>query len=167
LGQYVPAAHDEYAGEIRLRIQWGKLLAILGRGRPIGFFSLDWVVPAWWVADEVASLYLGGMVISRSVRGRGVGSFAIEWCLAQAARLGRECVRCDCHADNARLCRYYEAQRFKARHRVMQRPGYQACLYERAVDPQGYESTDQDLKGNAESRAFAATQWPLLPLSRD
>lgn len=75
------------------------------------------------------------MVVARAARGRGVGSFIIERCLAEAARRGCRCVRLDCHAGNAWLCRYYEAHGFERRGRVEQHPGYEGCLYQHAVAP--------------------------------
>ena len=133
LTQYVPAAHDEYAASIRTRAESGSLFAVRAGDLALGFFSLDVSPSQWWLVDETSALYLAGMVVARWARGRRVGSFIIEWCLAEAARQERQCVRLDCHADNLRLCRYYEAHGFQLRGRVEQHPGYHGCLYQRKV----------------------------------
>jgi ribosomal protein S18 acetylase RimI-like enzyme len=133
LGQYVPAAHDEYADAIRSRVESGSLYVVRRKGESVGFFCLDSSPSAWWPADETPALYLAGIVVARSARGVGVGSHIIEWCSAEAARRHKRFVRLDCHADNARLCQYYEAHGFELRGRIEQRPGYSGCLYQRDV----------------------------------
>jgi GNAT superfamily N-acetyltransferase len=135
LGQYVPAAHDEYAAAIRSRVESGTLYVVRDGGEVLGFFSLDASPSPWWPADGAPALYLAGMVVAGSARGRGVGSRIIEWCAAEAARRGRQYVRLDCHAGNPWLCRYYEAHGFELRGRVEQHPGYDGCLYQRGVAP--------------------------------
>src|SRR5205085_12382107 len=129
LGQYVPAAHDEYAEAIRSQVERGTLYVVQDDGRAIGFFNADVTPSPWWPADGAAALYLAGMVVDRSARGRGIGSLIIQWCVAEAARLGHGCVRLDCHADNPWLCRYYEAHGFELRGRLEQHPGYNGCVY--------------------------------------
>jgi GNAT superfamily N-acetyltransferase len=136
LAQYVPAAHEEYAAAIRSRVESGTLYVVRDGAEAVGFFSLDPFPSPWWPADGVAALYLAGMVVSRSARGRGVGRRIIEWCAAEAARLGRQWVRLDCHAGNPWLCRYYEAHGFELRGRLEQHPGYEGCLYQLAVSLQ-------------------------------
>jgi GNAT superfamily N-acetyltransferase len=131
LGQYVPAAHDEYAAAIRCRVESGTLYIVRDHGDAVGFFSLDASPSPWWPDDGVPALYLAGMVVARSARGRGVGSFILRWALAEAARLGRHCVRLDCHADNRWLRQCYEAHGFELRGQVEQQPGYCGCLYQR------------------------------------
>jgi GNAT superfamily N-acetyltransferase len=133
LGQYVPAAHQEYAAAIRSRVETGSLYVVRDGGEAIGFFSLDRSPSPWWPADGTSALYLAGMVVAQSARRQGVGSFIIEWSVTEAVRLARQCVRLDCHAGNPWLCRYYEAQGFELRGRVEQHPGYHGCLYQRDV----------------------------------
>lgn len=140
LGQYVPAAHDEYADAIRSRVELGTMYVIWDDGEAVGFFSLETSPSPWWPADGTPALYLAGMVVARMASGRGVGGFIIEWCVAEARRLGRNCVRLDCHADNAWLCRYYEAHGFEPRGRVEQHPGYYGCLYQLEVECAGQDS---------------------------
>lgn len=81
-GQYVPAAHDEYAAAIRSRVDSGSLFAVQEGGDAIGYFSLDVSPSPWWPADPTPAMYLAGMVVALSARGRGVGRFIIEWCVA-------------------------------------------------------------------------------------
>jgi GNAT superfamily N-acetyltransferase len=135
LGQYVPAAHDEYAAAIRSKVESGTLYAVRDGDTAVGFFSLDPAPSPWWPVDGEPALYLAGMVVARSARGHGVGGLIIEWCAAEATRLGRRWVRLDCHAGNPWLCRYYEAHGFELRGRVEQHPGYDGCLYQRRVAP--------------------------------
>ena len=135
LGQYVPAAHDEYAAAIRARVAAGTLYAVQDGGETVGFFSLDPSPSPWWPADGVPAVYLAGMVVAPSARGRGVGGFIIRWSAAEAGRRGCRCVRLDCHAGNPWLCAYYEAHGFALRGRVEQHPGYEGCLYQRGVAP--------------------------------
>jgi hypothetical protein len=52
LGQYVPAAHDEYASAIRLRAESGTLYAARDGDTSVGFFSLDPAPSPWWPADD-------------------------------------------------------------------------------------------------------------------
>lgn len=144
LTQYVPAAHDEYDAAIRSRAESGTLFAVRDSGDAIGFFSLEVSPSLWWPADGCPALYLAGMVVARSARGRGIGSFIIEWCAAEAARLGRKCVRLDCHAGNAWLCRYYEAHGFQLRGQVEQHPGYYGCLYQREVASAGKVASNEN-----------------------
>jgi GNAT superfamily N-acetyltransferase len=137
LGQYVPAAHPEYAAVIRSRVASGILLTVRDAGQAVGYFSLDRIPTPWWPSDGVPALYLAGMVVAPSARGRGVGRFIIRWCAAEAARRGCSAVRLDCHAGNPWLCRYYESHGFVLRGRVEQHPGYDGCLYQLAVAPGG------------------------------
>lgn len=136
LGQYVPAAHEEYAAAIHSRVESGTLYVVRDAGEAVGFFSLDETPSPWWPADGTPALYLAGMVVARSARGRGVGGFIIEWCAAETTRRGRRCMRLDCHAGNPWLCRYYESHGFELHGRIEQHPGYDGCLYQRRVVPQ-------------------------------
>jgi GNAT superfamily N-acetyltransferase len=135
LSQYVPAAREENAAAIRVRVQSGTLYVVRHGGEAVGFFSLETAPSRWWPPDAAAALYLGGMVVARSVRGQGIGRLILEWCAAQVARLERQSLRLDCHAGNPWLCQYYEAHGFRLRGRVEQHPGYVGCLYERVVCP--------------------------------
>ena len=135
LGQYVPAAHEEYAADIRERVESSTLFAVQSGPETVAFFSLDPEPSRWWPPDKVPALYLGGMVVDRSARGRGVGQFVMRWSAAEAARRGCFAVRLDCHADNLWLCGYYESYGFVLRGRVEQHPNYDGCLYQLTVAP--------------------------------
>src|SRR5262245_13210931 len=100
LGQYVPAAHDEYNAEIYSRIESGTLYAVWIDNAAVAFFSADSSSSKWWPEQGVSALYLGGMVVAMGARGRRVGEHVVEWCVAQARRLGCQFVRLECHADN-------------------------------------------------------------------
>jgi GNAT superfamily N-acetyltransferase len=133
LGQYVPAAHDEYAAAIQSQVESGTLFAAKDGDEAIGFFDLGASPSPWWPADGRPALYLAGMIVARPARGRGLGSFIIEWCITEGSRRGCQCVRLDCHADNIWLSRYYEAHGFELCGQVEQHPGYFGCLYERRI----------------------------------
>src|SRR5579871_3147502 len=133
LGQYVPAAHVEYAEAMRARAEAGTLYTGRDDGVAVAFFSLDPAPSPWWPADGVPALYLSGMVVGRRARGGGVGGQIIRWCADEATRRGRRFVRLDCHAGNPWLCWYYESHGFVLRGRIEQHPGYDGCLYELAM----------------------------------
>ena len=134
LGQYVPAAHDEYAAAIRSRVESGTLFAVQDGGGTVGFFSLDPAPSPWWPADRALALYLAGMVVAQHAHHRGVGKHIMSWCAAAASRRGCRFVRLDCHAENSWLRGYYESHGFVLQGQVEQRPGYDGCLYQFAVD---------------------------------
>lgn len=142
LAQYVPAAHDEYATAIRLQAESGTLYAVRNGGAAVGFFSLDTTPSPWWPADAEPALYLAGMVVSQQARGCGVGSRIIQWCVAEAGQRRCEFVRLECHADNSRLCAYYESHGFHLEGRIEMYPAYLGCLYQRAVTPPGRVGAD-------------------------
>ena len=48
LGQYIPAAHHEYAAAIRSKAEAGALYRVRANGDSIGFFSLDASASPWW-----------------------------------------------------------------------------------------------------------------------
>ena len=133
LGQFVPAAHDEYAAAIRVRVQSGTLFAVWTDDEVVAFFSLDPNPSPWWPADGTPALYLAGIVVARKARGQGIGGEIVRWCVAEASRRGRQFVRLDCHDGNPWLCRYYESRGFALQGRVEQHPGYEGCLYQCAV----------------------------------
>jgi len=146
LRQYVPAAHEEYAGAIRSRIESGTLFAVQSGGETLAFFVLEPTPAAWWPPDEVSALYLGGIVVAQSARGLGVGGFIIRWSAEEAARQGCSAVRLDCHAENLWLCSYYESHEFVNVGRVEQNPGYDGCLYQLTVTPGAIRDGSSDFK---------------------
>lgn len=133
LAQYVPAAHPEYDAYLRARVADGTLLAVWDAGRPVAFFVLESARSRWWPADDIAALYLAGMVVAPELSGRGLGAAIVEWCAAEAGRRHKGALRIDCHAGNPWLCAWYEARGFALRGRVEQQPGYDGCLYERML----------------------------------
>lgn len=133
LGQYIPAAHVEYAEAIEKRAASGTLYAVVDDGQVVGFFCLDPVPSPWWPTDGTSALYLSGIVVDSSARGRGVGEYIIGWSAAAARNRRCSFVRLDCHADNTWLCRYYERHGFVLQSRIEQHPGYYGCLYQLAV----------------------------------
>jgi hypothetical protein len=74
LGQYVPAAHDQYTASIQSQVASKTLFAVQDGGETCGFFSLHSSPPRWWPADETSASYLAGMVVARSAGRRGIAS---------------------------------------------------------------------------------------------
>jgi GNAT superfamily N-acetyltransferase len=134
LGQYIPAAHEEYAPGVRQWVMAGTLQAVTEAGSTIGFFNLDVIPSRWWPHDGPPALYLAGMVLHESSRGRGIGGEIIRWCAAEVARRGRHSLRLDCHAANPWLRAYYERHGFVLRGEIDQHPGYRGCLYELPIE---------------------------------
>ena len=135
LGQYVPAAHSDYAITMVARVTAGSLMVVESGGEPAGFFSLEVAPSPWWPRDDVPALYLAGMVVAPAFRGHSVGAAILSWCRKQAAERGCRAVRLDCHAGNPWLCRYYEGHGFELRGWIEQYPGYDGCLYEAPITP--------------------------------
>ena len=159
LAQYLPAAHDEFAGDMRQRVACGSLLSAWSGGQLVGFFNWDTVRPAMWPAtpsvtpsatpsvtppvtppvtggnasEQPFAYYLAGMVVAPSARGRQVGPRILRWCLEDARRRHAAVVRLDCHAENAWLRGFYEVHGFRTRGVVETYPGYRVCLFEQAT----------------------------------
>jgi GNAT superfamily N-acetyltransferase len=134
LGQYIPAAHEEYAASVRQWVLAGTLQVVTEAGSVIGFFNFDVTPAKWWLSDGPPAMYLAGMVLAEPSRGRGIGSEIVRWCVAETCRRGCQFLRLDCHADNPWLRAYYERQGFILRGLVDQHPGYRGCLYELPID---------------------------------
>jgi GNAT superfamily N-acetyltransferase len=71
--------------------------------------TLDWSDPVW---DGVAgnAAYVHRMAVQR--RAAGLGAVILAWAADVARRHGRDALRLDCVASNARLRAYYEAAGF-------------------------------------------------------
>lgn len=139
LAQYLPAAHEEFAEEMRQRVAQGTLRSVWSGGQPVGYFNWDSRPPAMWdtVSDRPAAWYLAGMVVAPTARGRRVGPRILRWCLDDARRRHAAVVRLDCHADNAWLRGFYESHGFRARGIVETYPGYRVSLFEQPVPATG------------------------------
>jgi GNAT superfamily N-acetyltransferase len=132
-GQYVPAAHEQYAPSIQSQVEAGTLYAVGCRQSPLAFFTLDASPSQWWPVDAAPALYLAGMVVSGRARGQSVGSRIVMWSVEEARKQRRDYLRLDCHVENTWLRAYYEAHGFSLQRIVEQHPGYFGCLYELAV----------------------------------
>jgi RimJ/RimL family protein N-acetyltransferase len=130
LAQWVPAAHAAYRNTIVAQQADGSLFAVYDGSAPIAFCVVTLAKSPWWPPDDVAALYLSGIVVSRSARGRAVGHTIVAWAIARAESLGLGAVRLDCHSGSTWLRRYYEDLGFVLRGLVEQHPGYDGCLYE-------------------------------------
>jgi GNAT superfamily N-acetyltransferase len=130
LAQWVPAAHSEYRSTIEAQQAGGSLFGVYDGSTPVAFFVATTARSSWWPPDDVAALYLSGIVVGRAARGRGVGRAIVAWAIARAEALDVSAVRLDCHRGSHWLCRYYEGLGFVLRGYVEQHPGYEGCLYE-------------------------------------
>jgi aryl-alcohol dehydrogenase-like predicted oxidoreductase/ribosomal protein S18 acetylase RimI-like enzyme len=135
LAQYLPAAHPEFADEMRQRVTHGTLMTAWSGGQPVGFFNWASEAPAMWTAVQglTSAWYIAGMVVAPAARGREVGPRILRWCLADARRRRAAAVRLDCHASNAWLRGFYESHGFRACGIVETYPGYEVCLFEQPV----------------------------------
>jgi RimJ/RimL family protein N-acetyltransferase len=133
LGQWVPAAHDAFRGEIDARIERKELFKIVVCNAPIGYFVLTTQPSSWWSGASPPGVYLSGIVVSRSMRGRSIGTEILSWVRARAVEIGLPVIRLDCHADNTWLCQYYARAGFSEVSRVEQHPGYVGVLYEQVL----------------------------------
>jgi aryl-alcohol dehydrogenase-like predicted oxidoreductase/GNAT superfamily N-acetyltransferase len=132
LAQFLPAAHAEFADDMRQRLTRGSLLSAWSGGQLVGFFNWETERPGMWnaVPENPLACYVAGMVVAPTARGRLVGPRILRWCLADARRRQAAAVRLDCHAENAWLRGFYETLGFRARGVVETYPGYRVCLFE-------------------------------------
>lgn len=72
--------------------------------------------PAWRDLPGAAA-YVHRLSVRR--HGAGLGTDLLAWAAHEAAALGRDRLRLDCLASNARLCRYYEDLGFQPRGTVV------------------------------------------------
>ncbi|MFM7074392.1 MAG: aldo/keto reductase [Planctomycetota bacterium] len=135
LAQYLPAAHPEFADEMRHRVTRGTLMTVWSSGQQVGFFNWGIEAPDMWkaVPGQISAWYIAGMVVAPAARGRQVGPRVLRWCLADARRRRAAVVRLDCHASNAWLRGFYEANGFRARGFIETYPGYDVCLFEQTA----------------------------------
>ena len=73
-----------------------------------GTVTLDWVDPIW--SDDGTAAYVHRMAVRRQAA--GLGAVILGWAADAARQHGREALRLDCVASNARLRAYYEAAGF-------------------------------------------------------
>lgn len=101
-------------------------------GRPVATFSLLERDPMFWPAAGDEALYLHRFAARRAAA--GVGRHAVDWCLHEARRRGRSCVRLDCLAENPGIRRYYERFGF-------------AAVDEKVIDGTRYGLYEMDVTG--------------------
>ena len=87
----------------------GETWLVLVGGDLAGTVTLDWADPLW---DDVGGTagYVHRMTVRRWAA--GIGAHVLDWASAVVRRNGRDLLRLDCVASNARLRAYYEAGGF-------------------------------------------------------
>jgi GNAT superfamily N-acetyltransferase len=113
IAQWPPAFRPEWIepglGEGRM---W---VAETGDGA-VATFALHWSDPLWVDAlgrDDGRAGYLHRFAVRRGHA--GIGAALLDWIDGEVRRNGRDRLRLDCGADNARLRGYYEAAGFEHR----------------------------------------------------
>jgi GNAT superfamily N-acetyltransferase len=97
---------DWVEGAVRRGETW-----LAGQGAAVsGTVTLDGADPVWDAVPGPAALYVHRMAVRRPAR--GLGAVMLDWAAGVARRQGREALRLDCVASNARLRAYYEAAGF-------------------------------------------------------
>jgi Acetyltransferase (GNAT) family len=104
----------ESIGMSRLRgdIATNSLYLVWRGGSAVGTFSLLERDLLFWPSAGDEALYLHRFAVRRTAA--GAGRHAVVWCLQEAQRRGRACVRLDCLAENPGIRRYYERFGFTA-----------------------------------------------------
>lgn len=91
--------HSVICGETYLAVEPGAVL---------GTLSLSWEDPLFWRERPPVSGYVHRLCTNRDVAPRGFGVEMLNWADATAADRGRDWLRLDTPASNARLRAYYE-----------------------------------------------------------
>lgn len=86
-------------------------------GSLAGSISLIWDDEHNWgeVGVNKQAGYIHELMVSGNFRGQKIGEHMIVWAIEQTKAKNRSFVRLDCHADNTKLCNYYEELGFKCR----------------------------------------------------
>ncbi len=108
-------------------------VASLG-GETVGTLALMWTDPAFWGERPADAGYVHALAVRRGWAGRGLGGRLLDWAGERVAASGREYLRLDCRAENARLRRYYERLGFKPRGEVTV-DDFTSALFERRCGP--------------------------------
>lgn len=106
--QWPPAFRSEW---IEPGLAEGRMwVAETGLGA-VATFALHWADPLW--PDDGAAGYLHRFAVRRGHA--GIGAALLDWIDGEVRRHGRDRLRLDCGADNARLRGYYETAGFEHR----------------------------------------------------
>jgi ribosomal protein S18 acetylase RimI-like enzyme len=101
-------------------------------GAVVGTITLRWADQAFWGEQPPVAGYVHGLAVGREFAGRGPD--LLEWAEEQVRDAGRDLLRLDCRADNARLRAYYERQGFEHRGDATV-DDFRTSLYERRCRP--------------------------------
>jgi ribosomal protein S18 acetylase RimI-like enzyme len=98
---------------IRAGIERGEVIVGTIDDVAVATLSLMWTDHASWgeVADDAG--YVHRLAVSARHRGGSLGPRLLDWAQAETTRTGRDLLRLDCLAGNARLRRWYEALGFR------------------------------------------------------
>jgi GNAT superfamily N-acetyltransferase len=89
-------------------IKQGEVHLAFSGGELVGTLRLLLREPIVWpeiVKDD--AVYVYNLAVRRQWANQHLGGRLLEWAGDRASALGRTCLRLDCVADNAFLCRYY------------------------------------------------------------
>jgi GNAT superfamily N-acetyltransferase len=135
LGQWVPAAHDDYRPTLASQLARGDVFKVMRAETAIAFFVATTTPTTFWLPTTDPALYLSGIVVSRAARGSATGARIIAWCRERVLRDRLVSIRIDCHADNHWLLGFYTKAGFVERRRLEQYPGYIGALLEMPLLP--------------------------------
>jgi GNAT superfamily N-acetyltransferase len=92
------------------RFREGEVYMVMKDGVLSGVFVTQWDDPFWHhVRKDDLACFIHTMGIDPSFIGKGIGKKILAFVEDIAMKAGKKCVRLDCYADNARLCRFYES----------------------------------------------------------
>ena len=77
-------------------------------GETVATLALMWSDPTFWGERPPDGGYVHALAVRRVHAGRGVGASLLDWAGEQVAGAGREYLRLDCLAGNAKLRASYE-----------------------------------------------------------
>jgi GNAT superfamily N-acetyltransferase len=99
-------------------------------GETVATLALMWSDPTFWGERPPEAGYVHALAVRPAHAGQGVGASLLDWAGEQVAAAGREYLRLDCLAGNAKLRRYYERRGFELRGEVAV-DDFSSALYER------------------------------------
>ncbi|MGA7923044.1 MAG: GNAT family N-acetyltransferase [Thermoplasmata archaeon] len=99
-----------------------------------GTLTLQWEDPLFWGVQPPVAGYLHRLALRRAFAGQGLGRRMIQWAEERVRERGREFLRLDCDAENARIRSYYEALEFRFVSDA-EKPGvpFRCALYQKRV----------------------------------
>lgn len=120
-GQWQPGELSE--DHFRLTVKRGGEVWLAEAGeRLVGAWELWWEDKAAWGPQPPVAGYVHRLMVDREAAPPGTGLLLLHAAERRVAAAGREFVRLDCLADNARLNSYYLDQGYRAVGRIAGKP---------------------------------------------